>query len=47
MYLLPEYLVWGEKGQEVLDEHFFVSEKDEWQEGGEVLAQWRKMSRND
>jgi len=40
---LPDFLVWGDKAQDLPDEHFFVVEADEWQEGGDVLKQLRKM----
>jgi hypothetical protein len=43
LYPLPDYLVWGGKAQTLPDEHFFVSEADEWQEGGAVLKQLKKM----
>jgi len=42
-YPLPRFLVWGEKWQDLPDEHFFVTAEDEFQEGEDVLWQLEKM----
>jgi len=42
-YPLPSFLVWGEKWQDLPDEHFFVKVEDEYQEGGDVLCQLKNM----
>ena len=42
-YPLPSFLIWGEKWQDLPDEHYFVTAEDKFREGGETLRQLKRM----